>query len=299
MPTTITVTIPEPSLGPSDSFIVKYRLIGSPIWISVTPNPSNAPFDISGLADGEYEMSINILSDPSGPSVIRCFRIASDCNCPTISSQTLTQGNNINNLYMEIDTSTSGWPPCGLAIYLIDPTGTERIITIADPSSLTEIIGSPFVAGVYSFKTPVPGTSYLVQVYKNCCTGTNDIQQLDLCSQFTINIGGSPQDCIPIDLYPYKSFVSAVPDGSGNYYLSILVKINTTCDTLTVGWQEIYTYVTPDTGTHTVTGVMALPVDSSGYRTITVQVNPNSDDFGGYKYHASITDCCSVQHDTP
>lgn len=283
----VTITIPTPVLTGGEVFFVKYKLKTASTWINVSPNPTNSPFTLTGLSNGEYEIEISLSEHLTCDAIQECFTVNGGCNCPTVSNQAFSTGSDqLNYISFDLDFSSSGFPACGLIIQIYDTTtGTTTTININSEADLILIS-----SGHYTFKKQVTDTSYEISVFINCC---ND--NPTLCGQpFYIveNVPSPPTTCIPpLQVYFLSGSNTWKDPTSGDWFTIVYVK--TTCDTLTINYSEIYTWLTPDSGSHVVTGVLALPIDGYGYREITIQVNPNSDDFGGQKYRGSVYDCCS------
>lgn len=288
MATTVTITIPAPVLSGTDIFHVKYKLTTSPTWIAIG-DQTNAAFTITGLSDGDYQLSITIASSPDCPEVLECFTI-STCKCPTISNVAITTTNQINHLNFDLVTTNSGspstedWPPCGLRIVITDISGAITTFIVSRPSDLTATS-----ANHYTFSQVVTGDQYTVNVYVNCCaeSGLNT----KLCGTYTVQIAQSPVTC--------QSFRTAfqtphgMPDGSGGYLMPLTIYNSVpACDTFTISYIETFTYLTPDSGTYNLSGALAIPVSPAGTIDLLVPVTPNADDYGGNTYHGSITDCC-------
>ena len=300
MASTVTITIPNPTLIGGDTFIVKYKLISDVLWTSIA-NQTNSPFTISGLADGDYELSINIASVPDEPSRIICFTVESACNCLTISNITFEQTSGVNLLSFKIDASISGspaiggWPPCGIRIQLTDPLGNVQSFDITSPVFLSS--GSPAVSGIYYFSKALTGTSYLVNVYKNCCTGNNGIENISLCTTFSILINNpdNPITCVNA-IFRQTAITASYDSISGNYYLYAYAQFPTPCDTVTANFLEgFFVSGSPDSGSVTISSINALIPDSFGYKTLKIQVNPNPTDTK-LQYHLNIHDCCGTIH---
>lgn len=279
----IIITIPLPVLTGSEVFLAKYKLKTSSVWTNVSPNPTNAPFTLTGLATGEYELQVAISDQPNCAVVQECFTINTTCNCPTVSNQQFTTVNQLNYISFDLDFTTSGFPPCGLVIILQDTSaGTSTILNITDESMLILIS-----AGHFTFKKQVTDTSYEVSLYINCC-----VNEPTLCGQpfYIVQNTPSPPACVPPLYVFYLSGLAWKDTASGNWYMHVYVK--TTCDMLTINYQEIFTYLTPDSGSNVISGILSLPINPSGYREVVVQVHPNADDYGGQKYQGSVYDCC-------
>lgn len=294
MASTRHITIGYPILTGSDHFIVKYRLVGSSSWAAVSPNPTNAPFDIPALDDGDYELSINVSTAPDDPAIISCFSVTSDCLCPEIYNEQLTSTSGVKNISFDLNLSNS-FPPCGMQIVLTGLSGAITTVLVPNILSLTHIVASPFVANQYQFNAVVTESQYTIQVYIDCCTGDNGVANLKLCDIFSIILADPPSPCINAT-FRQSAITAAYDSATGNYYLYAYGKFPTPCDTVIATYLEGY-FVTgsPDGGTVFVSGINALIPDSFGYKALKIQVHPNPTDTA-LQYHLRITDCCGVTH---
>lgn len=298
MSATAHITIPNPTLTGGQHFIVKYRLIGTSIWTNVSPNPTNSPFDITGLDAGDYEMSINISTAPDDAALMECFTISENCECPEIYNKAFAESSGIKTISFDLNFTGIDWPPCGIRVVLTGGSGSITTILIASPSDLTLLTPSPFVADQYEFSATVTENNYDVKIYIDCCTGDNGQDNLVLCDEFTLQISDPPVNCVPMVL---ETTTVLYDQSTDKYFLWIWLAAGTPCDAFDVAYvQHVFFGFTPDSGTAHITGFMSLPIAfSSGgydYRIVKIEVHPTDDGFRPFKYSGSVDDCCGIQH---
>lgn len=159
----IDITIPIPILGPGESFIVKYRAVGSPTWIDISPK-TNAQFTITGLAEGDYELYTALVKADSPatvcPAKIDPFTIKGAADCMDYHLY-MTQSSGVYTLHIDWNVPSPLPSICYLKI-LYGPAGgfgqTVQIVPFVSPN-------------VNSYLLPASNSNYNVTITQIGCDG--------------------------------------------------------------------------------------------------------------------------------
>lgn len=126
----VVVTILTPTLTGSDYFKTRYRPVGG--GYGANTNRTNAPFTLTGLSVGDYEMEIIFVNvegatETDCPAVIHEFSVDPEFTCFPFDAEIQQNG----ALYELVITYTLGsppaWPPCGFDIVYNNGTGNVTI----------------------------------------------------------------------------------------------------------------------------------------------------------------------------
>lgn len=125
----ITIQQSTPVLAGSQYFKVRYRQVGSPTWIDISPK-TNASFIIAGLAVGSYEIEfVVVLEDETEcPPVITQF-VVKDYECPTF---TVTQQSSPYGIVVTHGGVVN--PPCGWTLYIHEIAPATGTVSLTYPS---------------------------------------------------------------------------------------------------------------------------------------------------------------------
>lgn len=116
----VVVTILTPTLTGSDYFKTRYRLLPAGSYTG-NVNRTNAPFTLTGLAVGSYEMEI-IFVDVEGaeetdcPAKIFSFTVDPDFECFDFEAEIVQNGSLYELVITYALPSPLSWPPCGFDI---------------------------------------------------------------------------------------------------------------------------------------------------------------------------------------
>lgn len=184
----ITIQINTPVLVGGESFKVRYRQLPAGAWSSYSTR-SNAPFTLTGLSVGDYELEVIVVKGATEcPAIIRPFKVVQPFSCITFDAEIVAAGSQFN---LEITYTLPGGftnPPCGWTIQAIGNTTNKSI-------NYTTLPASPI-------KIPVANEGLLVRVIANLCNGkTQTCYEGDVLQ--------IPAPCIPIVV----SSVTFVPTG--------------------------------------------------------------------------------------
>lgn len=155
----ITITIPVPVLVSPQYFQFKYRLVGSPTWIDISPK-TNAPFTITGLAAGSYEYETALAFSVSPLAVCDTvhdtFIITDDFCCIVPTDPVLFQmGNGIWILRIPFSLNPADCSPCYFEIeygILGQAQSTIQINSPTSPIVLPATAGQSYSVIIRSFK---------------------------------------------------------------------------------------------------------------------------------------------------
>lgn len=102
----LTITFTPPGTVPANGYIVKYKKVGDPTYITVTPNPISSPIVINGVDLGVYEGTVQ--ADCGGYTSVEVPFTAE--GCPTITLEFyITEGSTSELANVEVlALNTSG-----------------------------------------------------------------------------------------------------------------------------------------------------------------------------------------------
>ncbi|MBS1771508.1 MAG: hypothetical protein JST82_01520 [Bacteroidetes bacterium] len=240
----ITITIPQPVLTTGQYFKTRYRLLPSGSWSSYV-NRSNAPFTLTGLSAGDYQLEA-ILVKANGTqcaAIYKNFTVVPDFSCLSFSASMIQSG---SLYYIQITyTLPPGYtnPACGWE--MVYEHGTSIV-----NNTYPVLPSSPILI-------PVANQSYKLTIYGNICNGNKT-----KCGQFDIS-PISPPPCTGIHVTSQTMFKSA-----GKYYITLnFTQSSPPTTTLTIFYQQTGAS-SPDIKTIT-------PAILSTATSYTFQVNPS------------------------
>lgn len=175
----VTIQIDTPILTGSDFFKTRYREYPAGSF-TANVNRTNAPFTLTGLTPGEYELEV--ILNKSGvdcPRVLKRFKITEPFTCLVFNAS--IQYNSAQTAQDVVITYTpSTNPPCGWHIQIIGATVNKTINYATLPAS--------------PIKIPVPYEALFVKVIADECNGKSQTcYEADLtppppaCTPITIN----------------------------------------------------------------------------------------------------------------
>lgn len=152
----VTITISVPPLKAGETFKVRYRDYPSGIFGSQTVQ-TNAPFIITGLSAGEYELEVILdKGDVDCPATLKRFKVIQPFECVEFESELIYQTNGLASLvftYLPILVN----PPCGWNILIVGATTNKNIPYATLPTSPLTI--------------PNTNEPLFVKVLANMCNG--------------------------------------------------------------------------------------------------------------------------------
>lgn len=173
----ITITIPTPILTGSDTFLVRYRALPAGAWSSHTTQ-TNAPFTLTGLAVGLYQLEVIVVKDGvECPAITKQFEIIAEYECIEFEAELVQTSAGLYNIEISYTIpSPLVNPPCG---YIIEIRGkSTKTITYAT------LPASPI-------KIQVLNEPMLVRVIADLCNGKRE-------NCYEADITMLPPNCTPI-----------------------------------------------------------------------------------------------------
>lgn len=132
----ITITINTPVLTGSDYFKTRYRLLPNPFSGGYS-NRTNAPFALSGLAVGEYELEVIMVKNGvECAAKIFPFEIVPEYTCATFTPQIIQNGT-LFNLRLTYPALVN--PPCGWHISVVGTANNKTVNYNPLPTSPLDI----------------------------------------------------------------------------------------------------------------------------------------------------------------
>ncbi len=163
----VTITIPSPVLVAGQFFIVQYRLLGNPSWIGVPPQ-TNAPFTITGLAAGIYELWTQLAEGSPGilcEERIDTFTVSQDVACMDYSAELVKGETTTVNLIVAVSSIPSPVVFCGLRFSYYPVGNPGAVITVN--------YAVPPINSTYTF--PASAVDYHLTVTQIGCDGSEII----------------------------------------------------------------------------------------------------------------------------
>lgn len=267
----ITITINTPILTGSDYFKTRYRLVGGAYSANV--NRTNAPFTLSGLIAGQYELEVIVVKDGiECTATVHPFEIIGDYSCVTFTPVIVQNGELYN---LQISYGAHVTPPCGWHIEIIG-TQNNKIVNYAS------LPASPLLI-------PVVNEGFQLRVIADLCNGK---------SKTCLNTDVPPiiPTCTPMVI----TSTTIILDQSYTNYMGFIITF-------------FYTQSTPPTQAVTlivnqlnvlnngVPGGISFPNFSlpipAGNGSIGVPILANADVFASiYDFEWLIVDSCGASH---
>lgn len=262
----ITLTIPLPVLASGQYFKTRYHQKPSGTWTSYV-NRTNAPFTLTGLAIGDYEMEMIFVSEDG----VECapmytnFSVVADYNCITFTAAIAQAGKfyNLNIGYTLPPGFTN--PACGWDVIITDNIGTKTTHYAALP------------AGGISLS--VPNVAMVVRMQANMCNN-----KTKYCYQGDISPVIAPT-CINAVITS-----SSIIHNALGYFIKLVVTNSTPASskyTVHYNQKNYMSGTVPDNGTFVITGTVA------GSSTYLVPVHPTV--IEGIGYNCDLVDDCGSQ----
>ena len=155
-----TVNIPSPVLSTGMHFKVRYRSLPGGSWVTLA-NQTNAPFDIIGLAAGQYELEVVVvIDDDECPPTSWFFdvqQIVEHCDCLTEASGVMLYAAGVRTLKITYTLPTPQ-PDCGWIVEYGPFGGIQQTITYATLPAGQLIL-------------PATSSNYSIKIFANCCDG--------------------------------------------------------------------------------------------------------------------------------
>lgn len=149
----VTITISTPTLTGSDYFKVRYRPVGGAY--SSYQNEDNDPFQLTGLAAGQYELEVIMVKNSvECAAVIKPFTVVADFTCTTFTPVIVQNGSLFN---LQITYAGAATPNCGYHIHIIG-TQNNKIVNYAS------LPASPLLI-------PVINENFQLKVIADLCNG--------------------------------------------------------------------------------------------------------------------------------
>jgi hypothetical protein len=164
----VLISINDPVLLGTEYFLVRYRLAPAGVWIDLGIQ-SNAPFEITGLSAGDYELEVVFVNEDGVlcPAVISDFTVVADppidqCECMTVTNLSVSRNcDNTAVIHMDLGAQTGG---CSLSI-------TYTQFGNINPQTITYPQGSfPTSVNISTPDNP-SSTPPSVNVTLSCCNG--------------------------------------------------------------------------------------------------------------------------------
>jgi len=274
----VTIQINIPPLQVGETFKVRYREYPSGVF-SATQLETNAPFTLTGLTAGEYELEVILdKGDIDCPAVLKRFTVVDPFTCLTFTGETQTLSNGLHQVQLTYGAVVSN-PPCGWYIVI---SGNNNNKTITYPT----LPASPL-------NIPINNGAVTVQVYADLCNGN-----LETC--YEADLAAPPVSCTPMVV----NNVEITWDNNPNNVLAFTVHFDITQSTPYTSQALVNV-----TQTNTISMGAGLPGQSNygsfnpyllGINQIafSVPINVNSA-VGGvdtYTFSWYIIDRCGVKH---
>lgn len=288
----VIVTILTPTLTGSDYFKTRYRLLPAGAY-TANVNRTNAPFTLSGLAVGDYEMEV-IFVDVEGateiecPAVIHSFSVDPEFTCFPFDAEIEQNGNLYELVITYTLPSPLSWPPCGFDITW-NQNGSNNTIHYATLP----------LSGEIRYTLPANLDVNLIVMADMC-------GYFNVCFEETVPKIPSP-NCTPAILTGYDLNYNPL---SGVWRIRLnITNSNPTTNNYVFAFQELsLTNMPPDSGFHTEIGSFSAGQALFFGNTIVqpkgiflTAPNPNPDDPPIYIpnciiYQLSFVDYCNVPH---
>ena len=297
----VSININDPILMGTEYFLVHYRLAPAGIWIDLGIQ-SNAPFTITGLSAGNYELEVVFVNEDGVlcPAVIVDFTVVADppidqCNCMTVTNLSVTRKcDNTAVIHMDLGAQTGG---CSLSI-------TYSQFGNINPQTITYVQGTfPSFVDIVTPDNPssIPPS---VAVVLRCCNGdvltcfngqvTNIINQDCGCIVPFISGAWINYDPVANEYTLCINFTSATGIDHEIYYKQLdttdpAVFDEGTVPTITDGYYEII--LDPEAFPHDISYyVKVTNACGEDYRTIDIfRCGENINFMGGQDYPTTIT----------
>jgi hypothetical protein len=297
----VQISINDPVLLGTEYFLVRYRLVPAGLWVDLGIQ-SNAPFTITGLGAGNYELEVVFVNEEGVlcPAVISDFTVVADppideCECMTVTNLKVNRNcDNTAIIHMDLGASSGG---CSLSI-------TYTQFGNVNPQTITYPQGSfPSFVDISTPDNP-SSTPPSVSVILECCNGdtltcfngqiTNIINQD--CGCHVPYISGAWINYDPIaNEYTLCISFGSLPGVDHNIYYKQLGTTNPTVfdegnvPTTTDGYFEIP--LSPEAFTGDVQYYVKVTNDcGEDYRTIDIfRCGENINFMGGQDYPTTIT----------
>jgi hypothetical protein len=130
----ITIQINTPTLVSGESFKTRYRQLPAGAWSSYTTR-TNAPFTLTGLSVGDYELEVIVVKGATEcPAIIRPFKVVQPFSCITFDAE-IVQNDIAFNLVINY-TIPGGFtnPPCGWKVIVTGNTTNKTIPFVTLPT---------------------------------------------------------------------------------------------------------------------------------------------------------------------
>lgn len=288
----VVVTILTPTLTGSDYFKTRYRLLPAGAY-TANVNRTNAPFTLTGLADGDYEMEI-IFVDVEGatetecPAVIHEFSVDPEFSCFPFDAEIVQNGALYELVITYTLPSPLSWPPCGFDIIWNQGQGNNTIHYTTLPLS-----------GEIRYTLPA-NLNTSVQIMADMCG------YFSVCYEQEVPKIADP-NCTPAIVTGYDLDYNAQ---SGVWRIRLFItNSNPSTNNYTFAYQEMsQTNMPPDSGFHTEIGTFSGSQALFFGNTVVhpkgiflTAPNPNPDDPPIYIpnciiYRLSFVDFCGVRH---
>lgn len=108
----LTLVFTPTSVPPANGYIVKYRKVGDPTYITLSPNPMTSPIEITGLAVGQYEGTVQAFCGTGNLSAEVPF-LSNTLDCSVgidmvfVLDVTASMGSTVENLKDSISSYTA------------------------------------------------------------------------------------------------------------------------------------------------------------------------------------------------
>lgn len=298
MSSSFTTSIGSPIIVSPAIFKVRYRLLPAGAW-SIFTDETNAPFTISGLADGSYELEVIYVT----PLDVECsptytfFEIITPYTCRDFTGSIVTSPTSLPYINLSYSTpSPITNPPCG---YIIS---WQNLKTGAKGSTNYASLPLGGVMKIYMTGTVSASDDVRIIVYADLCNG-----KLQECYNHVATAPAPP--CTPMVLTTAELIYTPPPSPTPNtFHIRLTIaNSNPTTPLYIVNYQE--TSPTgpnvPDKGVFNYTG--AASATPSVTLLFSFQIFPKSifnppfnPDLPNYnaciQYKGSIIDACGVSH---
>lgn len=297
----VQISINAPILLGTEYFIVRYRIAPAGVWVDLGIQ-SNAPFTITGLSAGNYELEVVFVNEEGVlcPAVIRDFTVVADppideCECMDVTNLYVSRNcDNTAVIHMNLGAQTGG---CNLSI-------TYTQFGNINPQTITYPQGSfPSFVDISTPDNP-SSTPPSINVTLECCNGDTltcfngqiaDVRNQD-CGCTVPYISGAWINYDPIaDEYTMCINFTSLPGVDHEIYYKQLSTTNPavfdegTVPTTTDGYYEIVLAPEPFPGD--IQYYVKVTNDcGEDYRTINIyRCGENINFRGGEDYPTSIT----------
>ncbi len=271
----ITITIPSPILTGSAYFKVRYRLLPGGAF-SGYQNRTNAPFTLTGLTAGNYELEVIYVKEDGTEcaATYQYFEVKPEFTCVNFTMQIVHAGNGLFNLEITY-TQPPVSPPCGWRIDYNNGNGLKSIHYSTLPAANV-------------IKIPVANWATYVKIVALLCNGDEK-----MCGEADVTAIDVP--CVPFA--NVRGQINYVPGSNWQYQIELKFdQSNPGTDFHDIIYEQLGVPANPNQQLHK--GVIYVPQTIPVYNNprIIWHVNPVPTTNEIIQFRVKTRDKCNVWH---